>query len=55
MEKSMGLLGSSRCANGGRERRALVCFYRSKPLEKKRELLWRTWKGINTPYLPIVT
>jgi hypothetical protein len=39
----MELLGSSRCINGGRERRALVCIHRSEPLGKKREPLWRTW------------
>jgi hypothetical protein len=35
MEKSMELLGNSRCANGGRERRALVYSESSEPLEKK--------------------
>jgi hypothetical protein len=32
-----------------RERRALVYFHRSELLGKKREPLWRTGKGINTP------
>jgi hypothetical protein len=37
MEKSMEFLGSSRCANGGREReRALVSLMSSEPLEKKK-------------------
>jgi hypothetical protein len=53
MEKLMELFESSRCANGGRERRALVCFL--KPLGKKREPLWRVGRDINTPCLPTVT
>jgi hypothetical protein len=38
-----------------RERRALVYFHWSEPLEKKREPLWRTGRGISTPYLPMIT
>jgi hypothetical protein len=52
MGKSMELLRSSRCANGGRERRALVYFHLSEPLGKKREPLWKIGKGINTPLSP---
>jgi hypothetical protein len=36
MEESMEKLGSSRFANGGRERRALVYLRSSEPLEKKK-------------------
>jgi hypothetical protein len=57
MGKSMELLGSSRCINGGRERERELwsVFHQSEPLVKKREPLWRIRKGINTPCLPTVT
>jgi hypothetical protein len=55
MVKSQGMLRSLKSTNGGEIDEHLLLFYRTEPLGKKREPLWRTWKDINTPCLPTVT
>jgi hypothetical protein len=55
MVKSLEMLESLRSNNGGERDEHLSDFHRSEPLGKKREMLGRTGKSINTPYLPTVT